>query len=88
MHPDTIKLNDLANLKQRVADTELPRITAVEIYHDGSLVYGYEVTYAGGVQVGHHLSAGIHPEVKCDRLDLNEGEHIVSVEGRTGDLVD
>ena len=60
----------------------------IEIYHDGHLVYGYEVTYAGGVQVGHHLALGIHPEVKCDRIELNEGEYITVVEGRTGDLVD
>ena len=87
-HPDTITVNDLNNLKKRVPDNELPRIAAIEIYHDDHLVYGYEVTYAGGVEVGHHIAAQIHPEVKCDRFELNEGEHITAVEGRTGDLVD
>ena len=81
-------VNDLANLKRRVADDVLPVITAVEIYHDDHLVFGYEVSYAGGIQVGHHIAGAIHPEVKCDRFELKEGEYITAVEGRTGDLVD
>ena len=81
-------MNDLDRLKARMPDNVLPRITAVEIYHDDHLVFGYEVTYAGGVQVGHHIASMIHPEVRCDRFELHEGEYITAVEGRTGDLVD
>ena len=63
-------------------------MSAIEVYHDGSLVFGYEFFYKGNVQVGHHIGVMVHPDVRCERFNLNPGEYLVSVGGRLGDIVD
>ena len=64
----------------------------MELYHDNHLVFGWELFYelrdGREVKTGHHIATNIHAECKCDRFCLEPDEHIVSVEGRTGDLVD
>ena len=51
-------------------DDEVPRITAIEFYHDSKLCFGYEVFYQNGAQVGHHIGSMLTPEVKCYRYEL------------------
>ena len=66
----------------------LPQIKAIEVYHDGSLVFGYEFFYQNNVQVGHHIGVHIHADVRCDRFDLTPGEYLVEIGGRLGDICD
>ena len=95
-HGDTLDINDFNNLSrvlaQMGASGEIPRVKYVELYHDDHLVFGWEFVYqlrdGREVKTGHHITTGIHSEVRCDRFCLEPDEHIVSVEGRTGDLVD
>ena len=95
-HPDTIDIDDHAILLRKLAamgaQGQIPRVKQVELYHDGKLVYGWEFKYelrdGREVQTGHHIAGGLHPDVRCDQLCLDYDEHLVSVEGRTGDLVD
>ena len=87
-HNDTFFVDDMPRLRTRVADKTLPKIESIELYHDDHLVYGFEVFYEGGIQVGHHFGKLISAEIKCDRFTLEQGEYITGVEGRTGDLVD
>ena len=62
-----------------------PQIKKIELYHDGNLVYGYEVFYAGAdasarlFQVGHHIGGHLTPAVKMETLELAENENIVSL---------
>ena len=64
-HGDTIKCHsDVELLKQQFRENELPKVEAIEVYHDGRLVFGYEFFYQGGVQVGHHIGSHIHPDVR------------------------
>ena len=66
----------------------LPQVIAIEVYHDNSLVFGYEFFYQNNVQVGHHIGVHIHQEVRCERFNLEQGEYIVQMGGRLGDICD
>ena len=43
IHPDTIIFNDSKKFKSLKA---IPQMKKLDVYHDGRLVYGYEVFYA------------------------------------------
>ena len=75
-------------LKMQFDSSRLPQVTAIEIYHDNNLCFGYELFYQDGIQVGHHIGSHIHPEVRCDRHTLEPGEYISGVGGRLGDICD
>ena len=63
-HGDTFQAyGDIELLKMQFADQKLPQIRAIEIYHDGKLVFGYEIFYQDNIQVGHHIGCHIHSEV-------------------------
>ena len=70
-HPDTfLAYTDIELLKMQFPDDQLPQIRAIEVYHDNSLVFGYEVFYQNNIQVGHHIGVMVHPDVRCERFDL------------------
>ena len=88
-HGDTFTAyNDLDMLKRQFPDANLPQVKAIEVYTDGSLCFGYEFFYVGNVQVGHHIGVMVHPEVRCERFELNQGEYLVRVGGQFGDICD
>ncbi len=66
----------------------------VDIYHDGRLVFGFEVTYANEsnpskkYQVGHHIGGHVNGDVQCSTFAFEEGEYINSFSVNSGDLVD
>ena len=66
-HPDTFFCSDLQKLAKDYKD-KCPEIKKVEIYSDGTNIFGYEVTYDGGYQVGHHIGSMLTPAVKCHTL--------------------
>ena len=88
-HPDTFTVyNDIQLLKMQFSGDVLPQVKAIEVYHDNSLVFGYEFFYQNNVQVGHHIGMYIHQDVRCERFDLQPGEYIVRMGGRLGDICD
>ena len=64
----------------------------MDVYHDGRLVFGYEVTYQGQNgkphQVGHHIGGQLTGDVRCDTFRFQPGEYITEVTVSSGDLVD
>ena len=48
-HPDTFRHDDEKQLKLKFKDDVLPQIRAIEVYHDGRFVFGYEFFYQGNV---------------------------------------
>lgn len=66
VHPDTYVFNDLKKLK---ALKSIPQMKTVDIYHDGRLVFGFEVTYVHETrsskpfQVGHHIGSHVNGDV-------------------------
>ena len=63
-------------------------MSKVEIYSDGTNIFGYELFYEGGYQVGHHIGSMLTPAVKCHTLQLDKGDFINSVLVYTENLVD
>ncbi|CDW79416.1 peptide n- [Stylonychia lemnae] len=66
----------------------------MDVYHDGRLVFGFEVTYVNEsdqskiFQVGHHIGNHLTGDVQCSTFDFNEGEYISQFNTMAGDLVD
>ena len=60
----------------------------MEIYHDGTNVFGYEVFYEGGYEVGHHLGSMLTPSVTSVSLELEDGDYINSVKVFSENLID
>ena len=58
------------------------------MYTDGNLVFGYEFFYRGNIQTGHHIGSHLHPDVRCERFVLEQGEYLTGVGGRLGDICD
>ncbi len=44
IHPDTYQFSDIKKLE---GQSEVPQMTQVDVYNDGRLVFGYEVSYKG-----------------------------------------
>ena len=67
----------------------------LDVYHDGRLVFGYEVHYNQNkdgfnkvFQVGHHIGGHLTGDVKCDSLVFEKDEYIVDIITSSGDVVD
>ena len=44
IHPDTFQFSDMKTLQTL---SSLPQMSQIDVYHDGRLVFGYEVIYQG-----------------------------------------
>ena len=64
----------------------------MDIYHDGRLVFGYEVTYQGKNgkphQGGHHIGGHLTDDVRCDTFRFQQNEYITEVTVSSADLVE
>ena len=89
IHKDTYLFSDFDKLSRMKS---LPVMKQLDVYHDSSLVFGYEVHYqkegGGVIQVGHHIGGHLNGGVRCDSLVFMDGEFITQFGVSSGDLVD
>jgi len=83
-HKDTIGFNDQLFVKDKWNYT----VSQINVWHDGKFVYGVQFFYGmdGTIMTpGAHCSNG---NVKCEQIKFNQGEHLVKVLIRNGDILD
>ena len=87
-HGDTYTAyDDLETLKGHFGDTELPQVRAIEVHTDGRLCFGYQLFYQNDVELDLHLAQKNY-NVNVERFELEQGEYLVKVGGRFGDICD
>jgi len=83
-HKDTVGFND----QFFVAGKWNYSIAQINVWHDGKFVYGVQFFYG---MDGDVVSPGAHcgnGNVKCEQIKFNQGEHLVKMLVRSGDIVD
>jgi len=65
------------------------RISCVKVWHDQKFVYGLQVIYEmDGTNKSPGMHCGMGNNLRCEQLNLNDGEHITKVFVRAGDIID
>ena len=86
-HDDTFYCDDSRLLINSPCNS-VPRISKIDVYHDGEKLHGFQVFYFEDVEVGHHIGSEVYKQTRCDSIHLDEDEYITKVIVLNDEIID